>query len=83
MSPILRLGARLAALALAMSAASCGVSNPPRPTATRDELAAPLVAPAFERGVVVGLRPLATPPASESRQQAMTLLLMSPEFQRR
>lgn len=58
-----------------MGAASCGVSSPPRPAATPDEIAAPLATPAVERGVVVGLRPLAAAPASESRQRAMAQLL--------
>jgi hypothetical protein len=71
MSPFVRMGA----LALAMGAASCGVSNTPRPGSTPDEIAAPLVAPSVERGVVVGLRPLTTLPASESRQRAMSQML--------
>lgn len=70
MSPFVRMGA----LGVALAAASCGVSAPQR-TATPDELAAPLVPPAVERGVVVGLRPLAIPPASESRQRAMAQIL--------
>ncbi|TCH98776.1 hypothetical protein EJV46_09420 [Roseococcus sp. SYP-B2431] len=74
MSPFVRMGARLAALALAMGAASCGVSSPPRP-ATPDEVAAPLIEPAMERGVVVGLRPMAAAPASESRQRTMAQML--------
>lgn len=68
------MGARVAPLVLAMGAASCGVSSPPRP-ATPDEIAAPLAVPAVERGVVVGLRPLTAAPASESRQRAMAQLL--------
>lgn len=76
MSPFLRMGA----LALAMAAASCGVSAPPRPVGTPDEVAAPLAVPAMERGVVVGLRPLAasvmaSQAASESRQRAMAQVL--------
>lgn len=63
----------MGALALALGAASCGVSTPP--AATPDELAAPLVAPFVERGMVVGLRPLAAPPATEARQRAMAQML--------
>jgi hypothetical protein len=68
-------GTRIAALALAMGAASCGVGTSPRPGATPDEIAAPLVTPTTERGVVVGLRPLAAASASESRQRAMAQML--------
>ncbi|WP_421991828.1 hypothetical protein [Roseococcus sp.] len=75
MHPFLRSGARIAVLALAMGAASCGPSNTPRSGATPDELAAPLVVPTTERGVVVGLRPLAATTASESRQRAMAQML--------
>jgi hypothetical protein len=71
MSPFLRLGA----WALAMGTASCGAPSPPRPAATPDGSAAPLAMPAMERGVVVGLRPLPTLRASESRQHAMAQLL--------
>ncbi len=63
--------ARIGVLTLAMGAASCGG---PAPTPSADG-AAPLAASAEERGVVVGLRPLAAAPASESRQRAMAQVL--------
>ena len=71
MSSILRLGV----LGLALVAASCGVSGPPRPGTTPDEMAAPLTLPTTERGVVVGLRSVTVQPASNSRQQTVAQLM--------
>lgn len=62
---------RLGALALAMAVASCGGPSPPAPSGAT----APLATPSLERGVVVGLRPLAVPAASESRQRTMTQMM--------
>lgn len=73
MSSFLRPGVRLAGLALALGVASCGVSTPPAPESPA--ASASTGTSAVERGVVVGLRPLAQAPASESRQRAMAQLL--------
>lgn len=55
-----------------MSAASCGVSSPPQTAAANDPAPS---GSGVERGVVVGLRPLAAPSASESRQRTMAQLM--------
>lgn len=71
MSPFVRIGALL----LAMSAASCGAPGQPPSATASGEVAAPLALSSVERGVVVGLRPLAPASASESRQRTMAQLL--------